>query len=113
MRKIPPKIRAQIDQDPYYKVCARKDEGNCQGRITIEHVLIFAGRQIDDLWNLLPICEYHHGVNKFQDGGDLNKEKHLWIALNRATDEELAKYSKATNYHKEKERLNKIYDPHP
>lgn len=107
MRKIPPKIRAKILLDPFYNTCARAHEGTCQSKkITIEHVIIFAGRQIDDLWNLIPLCEYHHDVNKFQDGGDLSKERNLWIALNRATEAEMMAISKAIPYTREKIRLN-------
>lgn len=109
MRAIPAKLRKQIDSDPYYKKCARADEGNCSGRITIEHAIIHAGRQLNELWALLPICAYHHAVDQYQDGGDLNKEKHLWLALNRATDSELEAISKAINYKRERERLNNIY----
>lgn len=109
MRPIPAKLRAEIDSDPYYKVCARADEGDCAGRITIEHALTFSGRQLNEKWALLPICSYHHGVNEYQDCGKMNKEKHVWLALNRATDEELRSISKAVDYIKERERLRKIY----
>lgn len=110
MRKIPPELREEMANDIYYKTCARKDEGNCQGRITWEHAIIFAGRQVNEKWAILPICEFHHGVNNFQDRGDLNKKKHIWLALNRATDEELLKVSKAINYLELRERLNAIYN---
>lgn len=109
MRPISPKNKTIINNDPYYKTCCRRDEGNCSGRITIEHVLIFAGRQIDEIWNLLPVCEYHHSIGKHMEDGDLNKEKHTWIALNRATDEELLKYSKAINYIEKRTNLNNKY----
>lgn len=107
MRPISPKVKAQLLEEP--QECLRKDEGNCQGRITFEHALIYGGRQIDEVWAILRICEYHHGVNKFQDGGDMNKEKHVWLALNRASSEELKKYSKAIDYIALRERLNKKY----
>ena len=41
MRPISSKNKAIIDSDPYYKVCARHLDGSCDGRITIEHALIF------------------------------------------------------------------------
>lgn len=107
MRPISPKVKEALLQEP--QVCLRADEGNCQGRITFEHALIYAGKQIDEVFAILRICEYHHGVNKFQDGGDMNKEKHVWLALNRATDDELRKYSKAVDYIALRERLNKKY----
>lgn len=110
MRPISSKNKQIINSDPYYKVCARKDEGGCSGRITIEHSIIFAGRQLDDLWSLLPICEYYHSVGIYQDGGNMNKEKHIWLALCRATDDELKAISKAVDYIALRERLNAKYN---
>ena len=107
MRKISPKVKEELAKEK--DICARIADGNCAGRITWEHTLIYAGKQIDEVWAIIHLCEYHHAVNTYQDGGELNKEKNVWIALNRASDEELLKYSKATNYIKERERLNKIY----
>lgn len=67
------------------------------------------GKQIDEVWAIIKLCEYHHAVNTYQDGKGLDKEKNVWIALNRATDEELKKYSKAIDYIRERARLNTIY----
>lgn len=107
MRKISQQVRNKLEQEP--NVCARKNDGGCIGRITWEHTLIYAGKQIDEVWAIIKLCEYHHDVNTQQGNGDLQKEKNVWIALNRATDQELIKYSKAINYINERERLNKIY----
>lgn len=74
-----------IDSDPYYKVCARRGL-DCSGRITMEHSLIYAGRQIDEVWAIIPLCVYHHL------GEGLNKELNQYISLQRATKEDLAKY---------------------
>jgi hypothetical protein len=109
MRPIPPAHRSKIDKDKYFKSCARKKDGNCLGRITIEHALIFAGRQICEMWNYVPLCTYHHAICEHQDGGDLQKEKNVWIALNRASNDELRVYSKAIDYIRERERLNQKY----
>lgn len=109
MTPIPQKLREELAQDLYYKKCARSEEGNCDGRITFEHAIIYAGRQVQEKWAIIPICTYHHSVNEYQDSGDLNKEKHVWIALNRATDEELQAISKAVNYLELRDRLNKQY----
>ena len=109
MRPISSKNKAIIDSDPYYKVCARHLDGSCDGRITIEHALIFRGKQIDELWNFVPLCEYHHAVGKYQDGGNLIKEINVWIALNRATVDELREVSKVVPYINMRERLNKLY----
>lgn len=109
MRKIPESLRAEMANDPYYKRCARFEEGNCSGRITWEHAIIYAGKQLNEKWAIIPICEYHHAVDNFQDRGNLNKEKHIWIALNRATDSELLAVSKAINYIRLRNTLNEKY----
>lgn len=110
MRKISSKVKAKLLQEP--DVCARAKDGGCKGRITWEHALIYAGRQIDEVWAIIKICEYHHAVNTYQDMGALNKEKNVWIALNRATDDELRKYSKAIDLIKKRDFLNNIYGIH-
>lgn len=58
----------------------------CEGRITIEHAFTYAGKQINELWALIPLCEYHHL------GEGLIKRENQRIAVARATDEELSKY---------------------
>lgn len=100
----------EISSDPYYETCARKFDGGCKGRITWEHAIIYAGRQLNEKWAIIPLCSYHHAVDEYQDGGDLNKEKNEWIALNRATDEELEEVSDAIDYKAKRDRLNKKYD---
>lgn len=109
MTPIPKPLLKEILADPYYKVCARSKEGNCQGRITFEHAIIYAGKQLQKKWSIVPLCCFHHAVDEFQDGGDLNKEKNFWIALNRATSAELLNISKAVNYLARREFLNKKY----
>lgn len=79
--------------DPYYKKCARANS-QCAGRITWEHCWIYAGRQINERWAIIPICAFHHAVDEFQDGGDLDKNENKRISLLRATEEDLAKYPK-------------------
>jgi len=86
MRPIPQKLRRIIDTDPYYRVCARAKDGGCQGRITIEHAFIYAGKQINELWALIPLCWFHHL------GSGLDKPKNQILALDRATRDDLAKY---------------------
>lgn len=66
-----------------------------------------------EAWATVFICAFHHAVDEYQDGGDLDKQKHICIALNQATDDELASISKGIDYNRERERLNKIYDVVP
>jgi hypothetical protein len=71
--------------DPYYSICSRRNH-ECSGRITWEHCFIYGGRQIQEKWAIIPLCEYHHlGVG-------LNKRINERIAIERATSEDLAKY---------------------
>lgn len=83
--------------------------GGCDGRVTWEHAIIFDGKQLNEKWAIIPLCEWHHAVNKHQDGGDLNKEMNVWVAVNRATSEELIAVSKAIDYLQLRERLNEKY----
>lgn len=107
MRKISPKVKEQLLQEP--DICARQCDGNCDGRITWEHAIIYAGKQVDEVWAIIKLCEYHHAVNTHQDGKGMDKQKNVWIALNRATDDELRQYSKSIDYIKMRERLNAVY----
>lgn len=89
MRKIPPKLREILANDPYYLLCARRSDSGCDGRITWEHAFIYAGRQVNERWAIIPLCEYHH----LREG--LDKEKNQAIALLRASNADLLKYPKA------------------
>lgn len=110
MRPISLRVRAILDErNP---VCARRKDGGCAGRLTREHSLIYASRQIDEAWAIVFLCARHHAVDEYQDCGDLQKEKNVWIALNQANDLELKKYSKVIDYVKLKEKLNAKYGKH-
>lgn len=110
MRQISAQNRKIIAADPFYRKCARAGEGTCRSKhITIDHAVIVAGRQLDDLWSLIPLCTWHHAVNEFQDSGDLDKEMNLHIALSRATNEEILAISKVIPYTRERIRLNEKY----
>ena len=64
----------------------------CQGRITLEHVWTYAGRQINEPWAIIKLCSWAHSVDEFQDGGDLDKGKNKYISLALATADNLMKY---------------------
>lgn len=103
MRKIPPKLREQIAEDPYMKVCARIKDGQCFGRITWEHAWIYGGKQINERWAIIPLCEYHHLRN------GLDKRKNEWISLKRARNEDLAKYP-YKNWEQRRKYLATLYE---
>lgn len=108
MRKISKTNKDIIATDEFYDVCCRADEYDCAGGITIEHALIYAGRQMDEIFALLPVCEYHHGVNTYQDRGKLDKKKHEWIAISRMTEDDKKKYNRR-DWDRELKLLENIY----
>lgn len=79
------KLREEMASDSYYSRCARFD-ADCRGRITWEHALIYAGRQVNEKFAIIPLCVYHHL------GAGLVKKENQRIALERATDDDLKKY---------------------
>lgn len=97
--------------DPIMSVCSRKGlhDHICEGRITWEHALIYAGRRVNGRPFIIPLCAKAHSVDEFQDGGDMNKEINVWVALNRATEHELTRISKAVNYMQQRAFLNAKY----
>lgn len=112
MRPIPPKLREDLANRPEYKTCMRRHalkDHVCEADpltgklIDWEHAIIFGGKQLNEAWAIVPICYLVHR------GGKLNKEINVWLALNRATDDELRAISKAVDYIRERARLNAIY----
>ena len=103
MRAIPQKLRDEMSDDQYYKTCSRASF-ECKGRITWEHSIIFAGRQLNEKWAIIPLCVFHHL------GPGLVKEINEMIALNRATDEQLIDVSKAVDYRRLRNYLNDKYE---
>lgn len=104
-----PELRTEVGSDPEYTRCALQglQFGECQGRITREHALIFAGKKIQERWAIIPACAAHHGVDFFQDAPtEAPKEVRVWVALNRAEEVELLAVSRVVNYFRERDRLN-------
>lgn len=104
MRPIPKKLREELSDDPFYKMCCLSNN-KCDGRVQWHHALRYVGRQINRRFCILPVCENHHG----SANSPLVKEKLDHIMLSRATDEELREFSKAKDYTREKMRLDKKY----
>jgi len=109
MRPIPKKLLKEILEDPYYEICIR-DNCDCKGRITLEHALYYARKQINEKFAILPVCEFHHKVGIFQNNGDLDKRFHEYIAIGRMTKEDVAKYPKL-NWAQRFSYLSSIYNP--
>lgn len=104
MRPIPVKLRNELSEDKFYKKCCLQSS-DCKGRIEFHHNLIFAGKQVNESFCILPLCHWHHEREKHQ----IFKEKLNWIMWCRATNEEVKKYSKAIDYQSIKDKLTKLY----
>ena len=109
---IPLKMRAEMEAMPVYKTCLRRtllkdhicEPNPLNGQlIEWEHAIRFKGPKLNEIWAIIPICYLVHR------GGKLNKEINVWIALNRATTEELKAISKAEDYLATRDRLNAKY----
>lgn len=101
MRPIPKKLKEEMAADPFYKRCCVT--GSVGSKIDWHHNLIFSGRQVNEKWAILPLSKHiHDNVWKYRDILD-------WIMLNRATDDQLKKYSKAVDLVKRKKQLNEKY----
>lgn len=85
MNNMPKNLRAELTCDPYYYRCVRGNS-ECEGRITFEHALMYRGKQIQERFAIIPLCEYHHL------GEGLIKRYNQAIALARATEKEKEKY---------------------
>lgn len=88
MRKIPEDLRNEMAQDPYYEKCCLAHLGGCNGRIEWHHQLIYAGRQQNHKWCILPICHFHHSKAQNSQINAILEQ----IMASRATPEELAEY---------------------
>jgi hypothetical protein len=58
MRRLTDEARKKIQSDAFYRKCCLCGRGK---PIQIHHHLIFAGRQCDEWWSLLPLCPPCHG----------------------------------------------------
>ena len=103
---IPAKEKEKMSNDPFYKVCCltgRNDE-----KIDWHHAMRFGGKNVQEAFAIVPITEsihkYHRGITT-----EVN-DQIMHVVLNRATDDQLRKYSKAIDYFKERDRLNKKYN---
>lgn len=109
---MPVKLRKELAADPSYKICLRNaalQDHTCMPNplnkklIEWEHALIYAGKQIQQKWAIVPLCWWAHS------GPGLVKEINIWVALSRSTDEELQAISKVINYKRMKIALNNKY----
>lgn len=107
MRKIPAGLRAEMERDPFYKRCAVSGKPGTMVKIDWHHNLIFAGKQVNEKWCIIPLAkEIHDAIVQYKDQVD-------WIMLNRASEEDLRRYSKVTDLIRKRDQLNKRFGPWP
>lgn len=112
MRPIPQKVKKQILEDSFYEKCCITGLFSSEVKIDWHHNFKYAGKQIDEKWSILPLERYYKGKNFHQYHEGITKEiqeKLDWIMLNRATDEELKKYSKCIDLIEKRKKLNKKF----
>lgn len=92
-----------MEADPFYKTCCISGKTSKQEKIEWHHNLIFAGRQVNEPFCILPLAKSIHDNIVFY------KDLCNYIMLDRATPEERSRYSKAVDYEFMYQNLRKIY----
>lgn len=96
-----------MDANPFMHRCCIT--GRTDEKIEWHHNLIFAGRQVNEEWAILPLLEPVHDA---VPGDPELKDRCDWVMLNRATDEQLRPYCRAMNYIRRREVLNAKFGPY-
>jgi|SRR5882757_5610643 len=104
MRPIPKEMKEIMAADPFYKECCSRNS-TCKGRIEWHHVFIYAGRQINEPWAIIPLCKHHHDL---VSSSSEFKEQCELISLKRASSSDFAKYPKR-DWHYIKNYLTQVY----
>ncbi len=96
-------MRLEMAVDPFYKRCCLTGARSVYpNRLQWHHHFIFAGKRVNEKWCIVPLTDtMHDRVREPEIKNKLDK-----IVLNRATDEELKKYSKVEDLIAKRERLN-------
>jgi hypothetical protein len=109
MKKIPLKLRKELSKDIFYKKCCLT--GFTRFKIDFHHCFSFAGSQINEKWNILPVYWRKHSPQGDKDSIHNcreTREKAELIALKRA-DKDVFKRFKKANLDKKLIYLEKKY----
>jgi hypothetical protein len=81
MRPIPHKLRRELGLDPFMKICV-----HCSNEpVEWNHVWTYAGKQINEIWSIIPLCQHCHRGNSgtiFQEA----KERCEYESIKRLVD---------------------------
>jgi len=64
MKPMPPKLRKELSKDSYYKKCCLTKSNE---NIEWHHAWIYAGKQINEKWAIMPVCKEKHSAYKDSD----------------------------------------------
>lgn len=96
MRKIPAKLRKEMDAMPFYHKCVLT--GFTSFKIDWHHVWQYGSKgQINEIWAILPVWWRKHSPYGDKDSVhncQKTKEYVEYLSLKRATKKDLAKYPK-------------------
>jgi len=90
---VPKELKEKLSEDPWMKRCCYK---YCGQPTEWHHVFTYAGKQIQEEFNIVPACKTHHDQatpHKFNYKREV-QEYFEWVALQRMTSEDMRKYSK-------------------
>lgn len=101
MSKISKHIRDKLANDKFMRRCIlAESRDQCRGKVEWHHVWKYAGKQIQEVFAIIPLCTRHHEYEyRFRD---LIKG----VSLSRATPQELLRYPKI-DWEAEKEKYEK------
>lgn len=103
IKSIPKKQREIMIGDTFYHKCCLQDK-ECFGKIQWHHHFKWSGKRTNDIFGILPVCEFHHRNESRKD----IKERLDWIMVNRMTEIDFRKY-RTRNWEHTKKYLNKKY----
>lgn len=111
MRPIPPKLRELIAKDPFMKRCIYKSPDapnrNCCEGIQWEHAAIYARKQINEAWAIVPCCGNHNS------GKYMVKDYNLYRALLRADMDDICERYPKRDWRQEFKYLSEKYERIP
>ncbi len=106
MNKIPVKLRAKLAADIFYtRCCVTGLPSTFEDPIEWHHNLIFAGRQVQARFAILPIKRSVHRIAMLPE----IKDKLDWVMVSRMSGEDLELYGKGVDWLHRKEYLEVLF----
>ena len=97
---IPKDVVLQLKRDPFMQQCCV-----CERDPQWHHNFEYGRKAINEAWCILPLCHEHHQIVRQVPFRRLLD----WAMLNRATAEDLQRYSRAMDYKSRLKWLNGIF----